>query len=147
MIKKGKTIFIVIVLFIVVFLISCPIVNNITASHLINDIEDIPLPQKTHIVEKISQAGKLNGNGNGMQYFGAVLLESELSLEDIDQYYASYRQTSWDYIVEVQETQDIHAIEHGHSSFQNDVSKGHFYIVYSWGKGISPFQYFDLRGH
>ena len=147
MMRKGKNIFIIIVISIIIFLILCPIVNNITVSNLIKDIEMIPLPKKTYIVEKLSQAGKLNGNGNGMQYFGAVLLNSELSLEELEQYYKPFRETPWEYVVEIQNSQEIKAIEHGHALFESDVFKDHYYIVYSWGKGISPFQYFDLRGH
>ena len=131
----------------ILFLFSCPIVNNFSAKRIIADINSVPLPQDTQMIEQFSQAGKLVGNGNGMQYFGAILIESKLSFEDLDTYYSSYRETPWEYIVEVQDTQNIEVIEHGTFSFETDVSNGQFYIVYSWGNGISPFQDFDLRGH
>ena len=145
--KASKIILTVIFMSVILFFISCPIVNNISAKHIIGDINTIPLPQNTYMVEQFSQAGKLVGNGNGMQFFGAILIESELSLEDLDKHYSLYRETPWDYIVEIQETQNIDVIEHGTYSFKADVSNGQFYIVYSWGNGISPFQDFDLRGH
>ena len=36
------------------------------------------------LIESLSEAGRLTGNGNGLQYFGAVLIRSELSLEELD---------------------------------------------------------------
>lgn len=145
--KAGKIILTAIFMSVILFFISCPIVNNISAGHIIGDINAIPLPQDTNMVEEFSRAGKLVGNGNGMQFFGAILIESGLSLEDLDKHYSSYRETPWDYIVEVQDTQNIDVIEHGTFSFETDVSNGQFYIVYSWGNGISPFRDFDLRGY
>ena len=44
---------------------------------------ETPLPEKTELIESISRAGKLTGNGNGMQYFGAILIRSDLSLEEL----------------------------------------------------------------
>lgn len=145
--KGIRIISTVIFVSVILFFISCPIVNNISARRVIGDIESIPLPQSTQIADQFSRAGKLVGNGNGMQFFGAILIESELSLEDLDQHYSLYRQTPWDYIVKVQGTQTIDVIEHGVFSFETDVSNGQFYIVYSWGNGIPPFKDFDLRGH
>lgn len=145
--RRGSRIVLTIIASAILFRILCPIVNDISAKHIIADIESVPLPQDTQVAEQFSQAGKLVGNGNGMQFFGAILIESELSLEDLDKHYSLYRETPWDYIVEVQDTQSVDVIEHGTFSFETDVSNGKFYIVYSWGNGISPFQDFDLRGH
>lgn len=69
------------------------------------------------MVEEFSQARKLIGCGNGMQFFGAILIKSDLSLEEIDSHYSAYRDVEWEY------------------------------IVYSWGDGMSPFRNFDLRGN
>ncbi|MCH5256021.1 MAG: hypothetical protein J1D87_01960 [Lachnospiraceae bacterium] len=138
------TIFVAIIL----FFVSCPIVNDISAEDLVKNIESIPLPENTQVVEKLSRAGKLVGNGNGMQFFGVVLLESKLPLEELEEYYSSYRKTQWDYIVEIQKTPYIDIIENGSLSFKTDMSnEKRYYIVYSWGNGISPFRDFDLRGN
>lgn len=145
--KSVGIVLAVICALVILFLISCPIINNVSAKRIISDIESIPLPQKTQMAEQFSQAGKLTGNGNGMQYFGAILIKSELSPEELDKHFSSYRETPWDYIVEAQDTQNIDEIEHGDFSFDTDVSDGQYYIVYSWGNGVSPFQDFDLRGH
>ena len=145
--RRIRIVFAVIFASVILFLILCPIINNLSAKHIVAEIKSVPLPQDTQVVENFSQAGKLVGNGNGMQFFGAVLIESKLSLEELDNHYSSYRETPWDYVVKIQNVQNIDVIEHGTFSFETDVSNGNFYIVYSWGNGISPFQEFDLRGH
>lgn len=151
--KKGVgkiilVIFVIIFTMLILFLISCPVVNDISAKQVMRDIDAIPLPDNTQVAARFSRAGKLVGNGNGMQFFGAVLLESELSLEELDQYYSAYRKTDWDYIVQEQKTQSIDVIEHGLASFETEMSdEKNYYIIYSWGDGISPFQDFDLRGN
>lgn len=131
----------------ILFLILCPIINNFSAQKVKDDICAIPLPKATIKLEEVSRAGKLVGNGNGMQFFGAILLESALSLEELDKYYSQYRDHDWSYLVEKQDTQNIQVIEHGTLSFSSDVSDKNCYIVYSWGEGISPFADFDLRGN
>ena len=146
--RKGIRIVLAIIFAsIILFLILCPIINNLSAKHIIAEIKSVPLPQDTQIIESFSQAGKLVGNGNGMQFFGAVLIESELSLEDLDNHYSLYRETPWDCIVKTQRAQNIDVIEHGTFSLETDVSNGNYYLVYTWGNGISPFQDLDLRGH
>ena len=95
----------------------------------------------------ISRAGKFTGNGNGMQYFGAMLIKSDLSLAELDEYYSAYRENEWDYVVEVQDSREIECIEHSHIWFSTDVEPSeNYYIVYSWGSGVSLFSDFDVRG-
>lgn len=53
--------------------------NNISAKGIIKDILSLPLPEKTDVAEEFSQAGKLAGNGNGMQFFGADCLHLSIS--------------------------------------------------------------------
>ena len=72
-----------IILMILVLIIAIPIKNDLIAKKVADDLEKIPLPNNSCFIEKKSLAGKLCGNGNGMQYFGAVLIKSDLSLEDI----------------------------------------------------------------
>ena len=69
--------------------ISIPLINNHTAYKVEKPLCEIPLPEETELIESLSQAGKLTGNGNGMQYFGAILIRSELSLEELETYVAN----------------------------------------------------------
>ena len=132
----------------VLFVISIPIVNNITAVITLQAIEKIPLPESTEHIESISCAGKLTGNGNGMQYFGAVLVKSGLSEDELDRYYSAYRKNEWQYIVGTQTSNDIAQVEHTPLKFGSKLSHGdNYYIIYTWGTGITPFSLLDIRGH
>ena len=130
------------------FALSVPIVNNITAATVLSDIKNIPLPENTEYVDGISAAGKLTGNGNGMQYFGAILIKTDLSLDELNSYYSDYRENEFRLLVEKQESGEIAVIEHGSLVFESELSQDeNYYIVYSWGDGIDLFAALDLRGH
>ena len=62
-------------------------VNNRIADRLEKRMLDYPLPPDTEIVDSISVAKKLYGNGNGMQYFGGILVGSDLSEEELYTHY------------------------------------------------------------
>ncbi|MBR1390129.1 MAG: hypothetical protein IJ567_01525 [Lachnospiraceae bacterium] len=124
-----------------------PLINNYTAYKLEKALCEIPLPKETELIESLSQTGKLTGNGNGMQYFGAILIRSELSLEELNTYYSDYRSSEWDYLVEVQEGQSVEVIEHGTLKFSEGINDSGYYIVYSWGSSNSLLKELDIRGH
>lgn len=136
-----------IVILIIGLCISAPIINNRTAEQVSEELQSLPLPEKTELVEAQSSAGKLVGNGNGMQYFGAILIKSELSLATLETYYAGYAKEEWECVVENQDDKTIRVIEHGDLSFETEINSGDFYIVYSWGSNDSIFNELDLRGH
>ena len=127
--------------------IAIPLINNHTAYKVEKKLCETPLPEKTELIESISRAGKLTGNGNGMQYFGAILIRSELSLEELDAYYSDYRRNEWEYLVEIQKGQSIEVIDHGGLQFSKEIKGSGYYIVYSWGSGDSLLQELDMRGH
>lgn len=136
-----------IVVIIAGFYIFAPFFNNRVAEQVAEKLQAIPLPEKTELVEAKSAAGKLVGNGNGMQYFGAVLMKSELSFATLEAYYAGYADEEWECIVEKQDNKTIQVIEHGSLDFETEINSGDFYIVYSWGNNDTIFHEFDLRGH
>ena len=115
--------------------ISLPLINNHTAYKVEKALCEIPLPEETELIESLSQAGKLTGNGNGMQYFGAILIRSELSLEELDAYYSDYRSNEWECLVETQEGKPIEVIDHGTLQFTEEIKDSGYYIVYSGGSG------------
>lgn len=130
------------------FLAVSPFVNDAYAKKTANELVELPLPKDTQYMESVYRAGKLVGCGNGMQYLGAILIKSELSLEELEEYYSSYAEHDWECIVENQAGADIEWIEHeGGLAFQTDVEGGDYYIVYSWGSNDTLFDVFDLRGH
>jgi len=123
--KSIKIITITIIILLVIFIISIPFVNDYTAANISKKIEKIALPDDTTYIESISRAGKMVGNGNGMQYYGAIRIESGLTIDEIEEYYSECS----DLKIEVEEQDD------------------NTYLVYSWGKGIKPFNILDIRGH
>ena len=125
-------------------LIASPMINNLSAWKTGQEVARLPLPPDTEIKERFSRAGKLNGNGNGMQFLGGILIRSGLTLEELQDYYASVGDS---YIVERQETRELAMVEHDRAFLETDVSRGGYYVVYTWGNGIFPFYGLDLRGH
>lgn len=101
-----------ILLFAAIF-IAVPLVNNHTASAVKKELIRLPLPSQTQRIDAISTAGKFVGNGNGMQFFGAMLIKSDLSLEALNAYYSRYRKNEWSCIVEPQRDGKIRVTDRG----------------------------------
>ncbi len=132
---------------VILFFVAISIGNDIVAKKTAEDILLVPLPEKTNYIESKCLSGKLVGNGNGMQYFGAILIKSELSLDELQRYYSNYTDNEWTYVVEPQQNSKINVIEHGNLEFESKIDGAGFYIVYSWGSNNSNFADFDIRGH
>ena len=128
-------------------LIAAPIVNDHAAKETADKLAALPLPNSTEFIESIHKAGKLVGNGNGMQYFGAILIRSELSLDELKEYYLQFADSEWSCIVENQLSADVDFIEHAALTFETDIEGKNYYIVYSWGNNNTIFHEFDIRGH
>ncbi|MDO5294419.1 MAG: hypothetical protein Q4F05_16915 [bacterium] len=139
-----KKIWIMIFAALLLFMVSVPLVNNYSARKVATELKELPLPENTTYIEHISKAGKLCGNGNGMQYLGGILIKSELSLEELDTYYSKYNK---EYVVEKQFAQKIGFVEHTELAFETELSGTGYYFIYLWGEGIEPFSYIDIRGH
>ena len=145
--KKLKLVGILAAVVLIGGVISIPLINNQTAYKVEKELCETSLPEKTELIESLSQAGKLTGNGNGMQYFGAILIRSDLSLEELDAYYSGYRSNEWECLVETQEGKTIEVIDHGTLQFSEEIKDSGCYIVYSWGNGNSLLEESNIRGH
>lgn len=142
--KAGYSVIIIIVL-ILGFFISIPVVNNVCADNVRKTLLEIPLPEQTEIVGSVSNAGKFVGNGNGMQYLGAILLKSQLNLEEVKKHYSLYGEHADECIVEEGTSISFDMLVVSFSvETKEDVQ---YYVVYSWGDGITPFSELDIRGH
>ena len=86
----------ILVMAIVGFTVSVPIVNDGIANKTAKSIKRVELPNDTEYIESFSKAGKLIGNGNGMQYLGGILIRSELSLEELQTYYSQYAKNNFE---------------------------------------------------
>lgn len=145
--KKLKLVGILVAVVLIGGVISISFINNNIAYKVEKELCETPLPEKTELIESISRAGKLTGNGNGMQYFGAILIQSELSLKELDDYYSGYRSNEWECLVETQEGQSIEVIDHETLQFSEEIKDSGYYILYSWGSGNSLLEELDIRGH
>ena len=71
-----------------IFAISVMFTNDIIANRPEKELLNFALPKKTYVVESNSVAGKLYGNGNGMQYIGQLLVTTELTEEELYDHYS-----------------------------------------------------------
>ncbi len=65
------------------------VINNSIADKIEKSLIDHKLPENTELVDSISVAGKLTGNGNGMQYMGVILVKSGLNGQKLQEYYSN----------------------------------------------------------
>ena len=64
--KKLKLVGILAAVVLIGSVISIPLINNHTAYKVEKALCEIPLPEETELIESLSQAGKLTGNGNAV---------------------------------------------------------------------------------
>ncbi|MDO4168248.1 MAG: hypothetical protein Q4D32_12660 [Eubacteriales bacterium] len=128
-------------------LFLAPIRNDSVSKKTADSLANLPLPEDTELIEKVYKTGKLVGNGNGTQYFEAILIKSSLSLEELKAYYSGFAEHEWECAVENQEESRISLVEHGNLTFQTEMEGDEYYIVYSWGSNQGIFHELDLRGH
>lgn len=142
--NKAIIVFLVVIVLIVGFIISIPLVNNYSANNVEQELLRIALPDNTEMIESLSIAGKIVGNGNGMQYFGAILIKSEKTLDELSAYYLNKLDGI---LVKEQKSKEIE-FTHGNVSFSSNINEeGNYFIVYLFGDGIFPFSELDIRGH
>jgi hypothetical protein len=138
--------------------IVVPILNNITLSSFSKQIYDYPLPQNSVLIEKEAVCGKLNGNGNGMDFFACIVIKSEMSIEQISQYYKDKKlkpaKKDKKHVVDIEvmpvngEQLITDYVVHEKVRFSklkniNDYSG--YYVVMIYDGGYSAL--FDIRGH
>lgn len=86
--KKIRIIIILVAVLLPALAYSAIVVaNNRIADSLEQDLLNYPLPPQTELLDSASIAAKVAGNGNGMQYIGALLVKSDLSEDELQAYY------------------------------------------------------------
>ncbi len=80
---------IIIVFLVITFLFygSVMIINNAIAAMLKHELMNITRNENISVVDSFAKAGKYSGSGNGMQYRGVVIIESNRSLEKLRECY------------------------------------------------------------
>ena len=155
--KAVKRIFLVLL----IVIISLPFVsysgivvtNNWIADRIEKNLVKYQLPSETELLDSVSVAGKLTGSGNGMQYMGAILVESNLNAEELKKHYGS----DFEYIEVRKQKNETLVFDHGSYSFQNlpKTQDTPCYSIICWdanrkelvGDVISEILDFDIRGH
>ena len=102
------------------------------------------------LLEIQSICGKLNGNGNGMNYLGAALVQSD-SAAQMDALAAELKSDFdvVDYIVLEGKQLDIPYLEHGNLTFDyTDFREGQsYYCIYFYIHEHPASNIFDIRGY
>lgn len=144
--KALKIIVVLVIVAIVAGLVACPIVNDMTAKDIENDLISIAPPSNSSVVKSISASGKIRKSATVMQYYGAVLIQSSMKEEFIKQY---YKEKDPDIFVVSQqngktELADIDK-ELRFGEYDENATKNAYYIIYKWGSGQEPFNILDYR--
>ena len=85
--KKICIIIVAVMLVLIASYSSIVIANNIVAKNLEQDLLDCSISDEIHIIDSVSIANRTSGNGNGMQWHGALLIKSELTKDELTAHY------------------------------------------------------------
>ncbi len=143
--------FISLLLLIPIALLYVPIGNNIILKIHTNELKHVQLNTPYEIVAVDNECGKLVGNGNGMQYFSALLIQSKQDL--------IWEKSDWEdvFLIEVNDISFydfINGYEYGDyckniKKKLNEISNTKdYYVLYSFKN--APFDSIwnnDLRAH
>ena len=87
--KKIGIIFITFLIMVVLFYVVIHVVNNHIAKRMERQLLECQLQPNSEIIDSVSIAGKMQGNGNGMQWFGIILIRSEMNEVELSKWYDS----------------------------------------------------------
>ena len=152
--KFGKVLISVLIL-IALFHAAIYVVNNHIAKQLESQLLNCPLPPNSEIVDSVSVAGKIEGNGNGMQWFGIILIKSEMNEDDLSQWYSSHMDTDESDEIYVIRQKSPEVFEYENYRFNNFSGEDLCYQIQLFrdsavGTELSIWESllnFDLRGH
>lgn len=133
---------IVVAICFITLIIIVPMWNDCIAKKIMEKLISIPLPDRTEFVDGRSIAGNLVGNGNGMQYLGVIELKSELSGDDLREYYEIYAGDTKIYCEKLPLTGELKNF-----FYETETRGDDYFIVYSWGEGNEFLRDWDIRGH
>ncbi len=128
------------------WLVLIPAANNLRLSHQERQLVKLPLPEDSRFIEKQSVCGKLQGNGNGMNYLVTMVIESGLSLEELQEYYYGYevmKQDGPELVSEYLEHDSIY-----YDKLKNIRDYSACYVIYRFTSAdLGSLWEWDLRGH
>jgi hypothetical protein len=120
--------------------------NSFILRGLVSDFKsELRAAKGIEIVETVSDYGKLNGNGNGINYFGAVLVKVD-NPDVLDTLVSLNKDFDvMDYYKQEKREIDLNYAEHAHLSFEN--LSPDYYVVWFY-QGEHPMSNpLDIKGH
>ncbi len=135
-------------LLVVGFIVSVPLTNDAAARQVESELLGLPLPPGAQRVDSLAQAAKIVGNGNGMQYIGALLIRSDQSVDELRDFYDAQNSQLHTSATVISTTDAATDEFHGADGFLSEKGEPGLFIVYEWGDGPGWFyEEVDLRGH
>lgn len=144
--------------FILSLFLVVPIYNNFQLSRFSRQLWDLEFPQGIVVLEEDKENGKLNGNGNSMDYLACVLVKSEKPQDELEEFLESkkfhrvrdHEKECRDKEVVKVESDNLQSkyLEHETITFESLSDETEFQgyyalIIYDGGYDSS----FDIRGH
>ena len=122
--------------------------NNFILKDFEADFEKAVKAEGYEILETKSVCGKLNGNGNGMNYFSAVLIKAdENEVKALVQGLETEFEVAKYYLQEDGKIATIHN-EHGRLEYETALNENEtYYTVYVFESGIKGSNLLDPKGH
>ena len=122
--------------------------NNFILKDFEADFEKAVKAEGFEILETKSVCGKLNGNGNGINYFSAVLIKAdENEVKALVQGLETEFEVAKYYLQEDIEIATIHN-EHGRLEYETALNENEtYYTVYVFESGIKGSNLLDPKGH
>lgn len=152
---KRKTALIIILcsMLAAVFIISSALFsflnwNNFILKGFEADFEKAVKAEGFEILETKSVCGKLNGNGNGINYFSAVLIKADVNeVKALVQGLETEFEVAEYYLQENGKIATIHN-EHGRLEYETALNENEtYYTVYVFESGIKGSNPLDPKGH
>ena len=121
--------------------------NDAAARSVADQLAALPVPPGAERVAVGAKAGKLVGNGNGMQYLGAMLIRSDAQPEQIVAFYEAREAVGSG--ITVNQRADLGAYDDSVAADLVGASdRPDEYVVSVWGSSPSwVHEEMDLRGH
>lgn len=147
-------------LFIVCFIIGLFVLamnyNSYVLIKFSSQLFEMDLPEGVHVIEKYKVKGKLNGNGNGMDFFACILVKTDRSQEELRDYLnnqkfipAKNHEIVETEVIKLQSIQlKTKYVEHEEIEFEtlkNEVNFNDYYVLIIYDGGYSAD--FDISGH
>lgn len=130
--------------------------NNFVLTRFSSQLFEMDLPEDIYIMEEHKVRGKLNGNGNGMDFFACILVKTKRLQKELYDYLNNYEfapakdhETVETEVIKLRsnrlETKYVEHEEIVFETIQNEVNFDDYYVLIIYDGGYSAD--FDILGH